>query len=258
MSTDAQYRRDNNLATRIAFHEKYTAPYVDFSYWVLDRLPLGDGARVLELGCGNGEFWTKNAKRLPKDLDLILTDVSVGMVEAAEQNLSDAGVSARYQVVSAEDLKVDDEGFDLILAKHMLYHVTDRPRAFSAIRAALNPDGWFCATTNSGSYMQQLQTLLTNEGVEWYSNFTDVFTVENGAAQLGEHFDDIVLETLDGQLVVPDADAVTEYVKSTASLFPEPDLVQSACENIRPKLQAVIDREGAFTISKQAGLFLCQ
>ena len=103
MTSDAQYQRDNNLATRIAFHEDYTAPYVDFSHWVLDQLPLSDGQTVLEIGCGNGEFWVRNAARLPADLKLVLTDSSAGMVEVAEQRLSDAGLSATYQVVSAED-----------------------------------------------------------------------------------------------------------------------------------------------------------
>jgi len=258
MSSDAQYQRDSNLATRIAFHENYTTPYVDFSQWVLDRLPLSEGQRVLEIGCGNGEFWARNAARLPNDLKLVLTDSSAGMVEVAENRLSIAGVSATYQVVSAEDLPADSEGFDLILAKHMLYHVTDRPKALAASKVLLKPDGCFCATTNSGSYMQQLQALLTDEGLKWFSSFADEFTLENGADQLGSHFEDVQLEVLDGQLVVPTADAVIDYVRSTASLFPDHGLVLAACETIRPKVQAVIDREGAFTISKRAGLFLCQ
>ena len=258
MTSDAQYQRDNNLATRIAFHEDYTAPYVDFSHWVLDQLPLSDGQTVLEIGCGNGEFWVRNAARLPTDLKLVLTDSSAGMVEVAEQRLSDAGLSATYQVVSAEDLSADTESFDLILAKHMLYHVTDRSKALAASRGLLKPGGYFCATTNSGSYMQQLQALLTEEGLEWFSSFNDEFTLENGADQLGWHFGKVELEVLDGQLVVPDADAVIEYVKSTASLFPEPGLLFAACATIQPKIQAVIDRKGAFTISKRAGLFLCQ
>jgi ubiquinone/menaquinone biosynthesis C-methylase UbiE len=258
MSSDAQYQRDNNLATRIAFHENYTAPYVDFAHWVLDKLPLSEGQSVLEIGCGNGEFWARNAERLPRNLKLILTDSSAGMVEAAEKRLSDAGLSATCQVVSAEDLRADGEGFDLILAKHMLYHVTDRPKALAVSRALLNLGGCFCATTNSGSYMKQLQALLTEEGLEWYSNFTDEFTLENGGEQLGRHFEKVELEVLAGQLVVPNANAVIEYVKSTASLFPEPGSVLAACKTIRPKIQAVIDRDGAFTIGKKAGLFLCQ
>lgn len=258
MTSDAQYQRDNNLATRIAFHEDYTSPYVDFSHWVMDNLPLSAGARVLELGCGNGEFRARNAARLPKNLTLVLTDSSAGMVEAAEKRLAAAGVSATYQVMSAERPFADNEGFDLILAKHMLYHVADRPSALSASKNLLKPGGWFCATTNSGSYMQQLQALLTEESVEWYSSFTDEFTLENGAEQLANQFRDIELVTLDGQLVVPRADAVVEYIKSTASLFPEPHAVLEACDNIRSKIQAVIDHTGAFTISKQAGLFRCQ
>ncbi|WOF73758.1 methyltransferase domain-containing protein [Parvibaculaceae bacterium PLY_AMNH_Bact1] len=257
MSSDAQYQRDINLATRIAFHEDYTEPYVDFSYWVLDKLPLPDGARVLELGCGNGEFWARNVTRIPKGLDLVLTDSSAGMVEAAEQKLSAAGIAATYQVASAEDVPADEEGFDLILAKHMLYHVADRPKALSVANSLLKPSGYFCATTNSSSYMQQLQALMTDQGLEWFSSFTDEFTLENGAEQLAQHFGSVELEVLDGQLIVPNAKAIVEYIKSTASLFPEPDLVLEACELVRSKVQAVIEREGVFTISKQAGVFLC-
>ncbi len=258
MSGDAQYEQDTNLATRIAFHENYTEPPQDFSRWVFDHIPFAAGQKVLELGCGNGEFWVRNADQLPEGLTLVLTDTSPGMVGAAKKRLSDAGISATHQVMSAEEPSIDEQDVDLILAKHMLYHVSDRPKALSAAKNLLSPGGTFCATTNSGAYLEELQALLTGEGVPWYSNFTDEFTLENGAEQLSAHFSSVRLDTLDGQLVVPVADAIVDYVRSTASLFPDPDLVLAASAAIRPKVQEAIDREGAFRIGKRAGIFLCQ
>lgn len=258
MSSDAQYRRDNNLATRIAFHEIYTQPYVDFSQWVFDHIALSTGQSVLELGCGNGEFWARNADQIPDNLTLVLSDKSPGMVQEAKRRLSKAGVSATYLVASAEDLDIEGQSFDVIVAKHMLYHVPEPQRALSRAKRLLKPGGRFCASTNSGAYMQQLQQLVTDEGLSWFSDFSNQFTLENGTAQLATHFADVRLELLDGKLVVPDADAVLEYVMSTASLFPEPDLVVAACEKMQPKIQTVIDQHGAFTISKRAGVFLCR
>jgi hypothetical protein len=48
MSGDTQYERDKNLATRIAFHENYTVPYVDFSKWVFEKVPFASHQHVLE------------------------------------------------------------------------------------------------------------------------------------------------------------------------------------------------------------------
>ena len=42
--------------------------------------------KILELGCGDANLWKKNKDRIPKDLDITLSDFSKGMLNDAKTN----------------------------------------------------------------------------------------------------------------------------------------------------------------------------
>jgi len=258
MNSDTQYATDNNLATRIAFHEKYTVPYIDFSKWVFDQISFEPHQRVLELGCGNGEFWVQNADRLPVGIDLTLTDVSQGMADIASSRISEAGVEANCQVASAKELPFDEDEFDIIIAKHMLYHVADRPGALSQIKKLLKSGGFFCASTNSTSYMNSIYELLGEANQRWITGEASAFTTENGAEQLSPFFESVEERILESELKVTDATAVIEYIGSLATLFANPEHVLEVAQQNEEKVSNKIFERGVFSISKMSGLFLCR
>lgn len=258
MTGDTQYEGDRNLATRIAFHENYTVPYFDFSRWVFDKIPFAAHQRVLEVGCGNGEFWSQNADRLPDGLRLTLTDLSQGMIEAASARLSSAGLVADYKVMSADALSFDINQFDVIVAKHMLYHVADRTSAFKHIKKTLKPGGLFCATTNSIDYMSELHALSIAQGIDWRTDTIGGFVLENGREQLELFFDEVIQFDLPGKLVITDAKAVGDYVKSVATLTQTPGRVFEKVVEVERTVAQIIESNGNFTVSKRAGIFLCR
>ena len=47
--------------------------------------------KILELGCGNGRLWIENKAKLPADCEIILSDISEGMIRDVrrEQSLQD-------------------------------------------------------------------------------------------------------------------------------------------------------------------------
>lgn len=53
-----------------------------------------------------------------------------------------------------------DESFDIVLARHMLYYVTDIEKALLDIKRVLTKDGIFYATTNSSESMAELHELM--------------------------------------------------------------------------------------------------
>lgn len=55
-----QYQTENNLEKRINIHEYSTAD-VGFYPWMLEKLHLRPGMRILEIGCGNAAFWKSTA-----------------------------------------------------------------------------------------------------------------------------------------------------------------------------------------------------
>ncbi len=35
---------------------------------------------ILEVGCGNGAMWVENRKKIPSDINIVLSDCSEGML----------------------------------------------------------------------------------------------------------------------------------------------------------------------------------
>lgn len=97
---------------------------------------VGDvsGCRVLDVGCGDGEFalelWSRGA---------VVTgiDASAAMVDAAKQHNADA----TFQVAMAERLPFPAEQFDVVTAITVLCFVEDAASVFREITRVLRPGG---------------------------------------------------------------------------------------------------------------------
>ena len=202
--------------------------------WLFERVAPPPGARLLEVGCGSAALWRANVDRIDPSWSLTLTDLSPGMIESARAAL---GERADYAVADAQELPFADPSFDVVVANHMLYHVSDRPKALAEIARVLVPGGVLHAATNGRGHLRELRDLV---GLEWSLNrIVDEFRLENGAEQLGEFFVDVRVERFDVGLAVTEVEPVLAYVRSSGS-FPDGSL-----ERVRDEVAAAIAREAA-------------
>jgi cyclopropane fatty-acyl-phospholipid synthase-like methyltransferase len=108
---------------------------------MIERLGIGPGAAVLDLGCGLGA----PAIRLGRAADVRVTGVATSkvLVDKAQQAARDAGVDDRvaFEVADALSLPYDDDSFDAVLAIESIVHMTDLPRVFAEIGRVLKPGG---------------------------------------------------------------------------------------------------------------------
>jgi ubiquinone/menaquinone biosynthesis C-methylase UbiE len=65
-----------------------------------------------------------------------------------------------FDVIDAQAIPYAGASFDAVVANHMLYHVQDRPRAFSEIRRALKPGGQLFVATNGQDHMAELWAMV--------------------------------------------------------------------------------------------------
>ena len=71
----SQYADSAKLAARARLNREYTIAEIPWFPWVAHRLPIREGDRILDIGCGPGWFWAKVAADLPERFTLTLAEV---------------------------------------------------------------------------------------------------------------------------------------------------------------------------------------
>lgn len=251
-----QYRDGVNLSARVELHRRFSTNRTGWFRWVFDRLALPEEADILEIGCGTGALWLENRDRIPPGWRVVLSDLSAGMLKEMRGRLREAGFTPRWCVADVQALPFADASFDAVIANHMLYHVPNRVRAFGEIRRVLRPGGVLLAATNGRTHLRELDDLIAR-----YAPATERedaaarFGLENGAAQLQPWFAEVMRENYPDALVITEVEPVVAYVLSTPAAA---SLDAARLASLREEIEEVIAREGAFRVTKAAGLFRCR
>ena len=105
------------------------------------RLPRPLG-RALEIGCGTG-FFSLNLRQAGWLDDVVVTDVSAGMVEVAQENARSLGFEVDGAVAGITELPYPDDSFDVVLGHAVLHHVPDVEAGLRECLRVLRPGGRF-------------------------------------------------------------------------------------------------------------------
>jgi SAM-dependent methyltransferase len=230
-------------------------PEVDLGAWLDEALPALRAARVLDAGSATGPYVPATRERADWLVALDIAHGRVREVDGAERVCGDV-----------QALPFDDATFDAVMAMHMLYHVPDIAAAVSEFRRVVRDGGVLYAFTNSEQAQWELAELIDRSGCDPNrgGDFADMrFSNENGAAHLRTAFDEVVLhEDTSTRLVVTDAECIVDEVVRNRYIY-EPGLHagirwDELVANVRSGAQAVIDRDGAFVMSENHGLFTCR
>lgn len=212
-----------------------------------EHFELPRHGRVLDAGCGPGQYLQPLRERVA---EVVALDI--------------AHVRGPEIVGDVQALPFADGTFDAVLAMHMLYHVPDIPKGVGELRRVLATGGVLYAFTNSWRAQWELnEVFLANGGANEKAFGDDRFCNENGKALLRTSFDDVTLvELTDTWLEVPDAECIVDELQGQRYMLEEnlapgvawDDMIDGA----RRDAQAVIDRDGAFRMSENHGLFTCR
>lgn len=246
-----QYRNGANLNARIELHARFSANRVPWPRWVFDQLDIPPTGTILELGCGPGTLWAENGDRIPAGWSITLSDFSPGMLEEARQNLTAVDHEFKYAVIDAQDIPLPDKSVDAVIANHMLYHISDRPKALAQICRVLRPGGQLYATTNGMDHMRELDELLQSVGLDIPKGHGS-FKSENGVEQLVPEFPHVEVRRHEDHLNVTEAEPIMNYILSDLS----PD--DSQLGEIRRVVEGEIACHGAYYITKSSGMFIAR
>lgn len=258
--TGRLYADQGPLAVRIATHQRYTVPPADFYRWVLDLIPWRGDERVLDVGCGNGQYMAPVSERLSGAGRYLGGDLSLGML----RDLPRGALAINVDVAA---LPLVAGCCDVILANHMLYHVPDVDGALHECRRALCEGGRLLAATNSQASMAELTVLIREGharlGVPVSATPDRVhmnFSLENGQALLARCFEQVERHILHTALVFPEPGPLLAYMDSMRGLYepglpdgvPWDDLLRVWHELVAAHIQ----RHGAFRVGKVSGAFV--
>ena len=254
-----QYKNSSNLHTRINIHELYSTNKEDWHLWLFDQYDIPPTSRILEIGCGDGTFWYKNRDRIPADWDITLSDLSLGMMEAAKSRLE--GISnITFLPLNIEEILYEDNSFDVIIANHMLYHVPDRTRAISEVRRVLKTGGVFYCSTIGKNHMREFGELVEafNPEIQYASanNHAEAFGIENGEAQLATHFNTTTYHDFPGDLIITDINAIVDYLISTNPELSKIIVDEKLAEFLHYLSSVKEENDGGVRITKATGLFV--
>lgn len=253
----AQYATEQHLRTRIETHQRYTVG-PDLEDTVDARLALTGDEALLDVGTGPGDF-PGRLRAAGHRGRLVGADLSAGMVERAQAH--HPGVE--YVRAGADALGFAEASFDVLTARHMLYHVPDVPAALAEFRRVLRPGGRFLAVTNPVGYLAELWEVLTEAAEaepallplrDSQGGFAAAFSEVNGAGWIRTAFGNVEVSFTDAALVFPAAEPVLTYIESLMAWQP---LTGAERERGRAALRPVLEsrfRDGPWRVSKRLAL----
>ncbi len=244
-----QYRRADNLNTRISIHEKYSTNKMGLSNWYFTIYQIENGVKVLELGCGTGSMWIEHKDVIHKCSQIVFSDFSEGMLAAARENIGEFE-NVEYRIIDIQNIPFEDEYFDIVIANYMLYHVPDINKAVSEVSRVLKKGGYFYAGTHGENGI--METIVKILGMDLV--YTNTFSLENGREKLEPYFSKIEIERYVDSLEVTNIEDLIEYIYSGITF-------KNACvmsyEEVRKTLERHM-KNGILKLPKDPGMFVAQ
>ena len=271
-SGPAQYENAGRFNARVALHARFRTNPRPWPVWVFDQLEGRDGCRVLDVGCGTGLLWQVNAPRVPASWTLVLTDTSEGMLAETKRRVDALQCRLEYRAMDAQEVTFPDGTFDIVIANHMLYHVPDRERAIAEARRVVKDGGTFHATTASLDSLVELKALLREyrrasnvaraaapdqAPRQPHDPVVGAFSLENGAAQVREHFASVETRIFTDELRITDPDAIVDYFLSLDEIREgERVLGNDEAGPFRDFVAARVARDGVVRATNASGMFV--
>lgn len=259
-----QYNDDYNLNQRINIHA-YSTAKEEFYSWMLQRVDISRGMKILDIGCGNAMFWRKIAYKLPEDLEIHLVDYSQGMLDSARKNVSyiledypQKNLKFVIDKRDATDFNYPVDGFDRIMANHMLYHINreSREKLYRKIVGMLNENGRFSCTLTGQNHMKEINEIAKSQEEEIvFSAAQFDILLENANQELKQFFQVLSVEEQENDLQIPDATVVLDYISSFS------DQAKRQVAMNREQLLDAVERrmkDGYLFVHKSTGIVICK
>lgn len=253
-----QYKTGANTSVRIQLHKEFSVNPEGWFPWMFRQMDLREGMQVLEIGCGNGEFWRTNLDRIPEGCHIILSDISSGMIQDARKQLGE-DTRFQYEVFDCHQIPAEPQVFDRVAANHVMFYLKNLDMALREVQRVLKPDGIFLCSTYSSSHMKEISEMVHefDERINLSEvRLSDVFGLENGQEMLERYFEDVRCIRYQDELRITQSQPILDYILSCHGN--QQEYLGNRYEEFRTFLEEKMKKKGVLHITKDAGVFLCR
>ena len=248
----SQYKDSKNTSIRIKLHEDYKGNKVGWFEWIYSLLNIKPCDNVLEIGCGNGELWRVNKDKLPDKVNIILSDISPGMIHDAKENIEESTIFS-YHIFDCNHIPYKDESFDIVIANHMLFYLKDRESVFHEIKRVLKRGGTFICSTYGKEHMKEISELVKEYDQRIMLsnvNLYEIFGLDNGEKELEEYFNSVEKLIYKDFLKVNHWEPLIDYIMSCHG-----NQLEYIKDDFSDFIKRKLKDKGYLKITKDAGIF---
>ncbi|MBS3152876.1 methyltransferase domain-containing protein [Candidatus Woesearchaeota archaeon] len=255
------YRDFGNLKTRKNFYSKYCNPLINSKEEVFKLLNIKGNEKILDVGCGNGDFLAYIEDKGCSG-EMIGVDISKGMIEEAKKLNIDKPIS--FITANAEDLPFINECFDIVVCKHILYHLNSIEKGINEIYRVLKNGGYLCVTLNcmyGRENIENFKRIIANSIKN--NNFLDNnkrINFENYNSFISG-FNILREIKLHRYLELEDPEPIVEYLNSFRGFWqplPPDEAWYKALKIIKEEIIKIIQKEEKFKADLAFGMILLQ
>ncbi len=252
-----QYQNASNLSARINLHNLYAQNDIGWFPWIYEQLGIKEGMRILEIGCGDGTLWKENLSKLPYDVQIIVSDISEGMLRDARRAIGINDDRFSYQVIDCHSIPLETDTFDLVIANHVLFYCEDIQKVCREVRRILKPGGRFVCSTYGGKHMHEVSSLVQefdDRIILSADKLYERFGRENGHEILETSFENVTWDSYQDTLIVRESEPLVSYILSCHGN--QGQYIIDRYKEFRSYVKKKTDR--GFEITKDAGVFVCK
>lgn len=265
-SLKTQYRDAGNISARIRLHREYSTNPQGWFPWIFEQCAVlweradfcpDSPFRILELGCGNGALWTENLKKLPKHVQITLSDISEGMIRDVRRSIGTEDERFSFSAFDCQEIPSADSSYDLIIANHVLFYCSDIPKVCKEVRRVLKPEGTFLCSAYGSAHMKEITELVQefdNRIVLSGEKLYERFGLLNGYQLLQNEFCHIENRHYDDEILLAAAEPLIAYILSCHGN--QNQYLPDRYHDFRTFVEKKVKK--GFHITKDAGIFLCR
>jgi ubiquinone/menaquinone biosynthesis C-methylase UbiE len=258
-----QYMTTDLLRIRVDTHVRYSERHVDLHAECVRVLGLTGSESLLDVGCGPGMF-PRHLRAHGHTGRLAGLDQSGSMI--AEATRTSTGLGIEWFTGVAGALPFAEGQFDVVSARHMLYHVPDIRGALREFARVGTSGGRVLAVTNGRHvtpHLADLQSaMLAHFGLPALPDVGATFNGENAPDILREVFPAVEEANISNALVFTEAAPIVDYAMTmmqVQQVAEDPDRLAAVHEWLTAEAtRRLAAMGGIWRDPKEVALYVCR